>query len=350
MTEPLYQKIFNDLKADILAGKIQADEQIATEKELSERYQVSRITSKRALNELEQANFIYRVRGKGSFVKGVTTNSANFPLIARTKKILFILPFLNDLSVGNFTEGLLPTLQKEQIEVAMATREIFEQKEVAEIIQEYDGMIYYAEDTDQHLEILVELDFEHFPVVVLDKKFFEVDFPTVLSDNVNGGFLATQALIEEGHQKIAYLFGSTRHPQSVKSRYIGYLRALKEAKITFHTLSNDEQATNDHLITYLEKHKITGIICENDLVAIEAMRILKQNNYQIPQDVSIIGFDNIQAAALIDPPLTTVAQNFKELGAIAGDTLLTWLKTKQMPQDIKVPVHLIKRQSTKERI
>lgn len=349
MTQPLYQKILNDLKADILVGKLQVNQQLPTERELSDLYQVSRITSKRALNELEQADLIYRVRGKGSFVKAPRTNFNDEELTNKNKKVLFLLPFLNDLSVGNFTEGLLPTLQKENIEVSMATLEVFQQKEVHEIIQEYVGMIYYAEDTEQYLEILVELSMEDFPVIVLDKKHFELDFPTVLSDNVNGGFLATQALVEAGHERIAYLFGNAMHPQSVKNRYVGYLKALKQANISFHTSASDEQATNNDLINYLVKHAISAIVCENDLVAIEAMRILKQNNYRVPDDFSIIGFDDIQAAALIDPPLTTIAQNFKKIGEIAAETLILWLKTKKMPTDIKVPVKLIKRQSTKER-
>ncbi|MHC5268725.1 GntR family transcriptional regulator [Enterococcus sp. LJL98] len=351
MSQPLYKKILIDLKEEILSGRLAAEEQLPTEKELADRYQVSRITSKRALNELEQANLIYRVRGKGSFVKAKDVETTIEEIVPiKHKKVLFLLPFLNDLSVGNFTEGLLPTLQKEQIEVSMATLDVFQQKSVKEMTQEYDGIIYYAEDTDLYLDILVKFSMKNFPVIVLDKKHFELNFPTILSDNVDGGFLATQQLIDEGHQRIAYLFGHTTHPQSVKNRYVGYLKALNKANISFHTSSGDEKATNHDLIEYLEETKVTGIVCENDLVAIEAMRILKQHDYHVPNDYSIIGFDDIQASRFVDPPLTTVAQDFILIGAIAGETLITWLKTKKMPQDIKVPVHLIKRQSTKERI
>lgn len=351
MSQPLYKKILTDLREEILSGKLAVEEQLPTEKELSDRYQVSRITSKRALNELEQEGLIYRVRGKGSFVKAKETSATTIEesFVIKNNKALFILPFLNDLSVGNFTEGLLPTLQQEQIEVSMATLDVFKQKTVDELTQEYDGLIYYAEDTDLYLDILVKLSMKHFPVIVLDKKHFELNFPTILSDNVNGGFLATQQLIAQGHERIAYLFGNTTHPQSVKNRYVGYLHALNQADIAFHTSSGDEKATNHDLIEYLTENNITGIVCENDLVAIEAMRILKQHHYHVPDDFSIIGFDNIQASQFVDPPLTTIAQDFTLIGAIAGETLITWLKTKKMPQDQKVPVRLITRQSTKER-
>ena len=100
------------------------------------------------------------------------------------------------------------------------------------------------------------------------------------------------------------------------------------------------------------EYKVVPISCEilSDICTpIEAMRILKQHHYHVPDDFSIIGFDNIQASQFVDPPLTTIAQDFTLIGAIAGETLITWLKTKKMPQDQKVPVRLITRQSTKER-
>ena len=76
------------------------------------------------------------------------------------------------------------------------------------------------------------------------------------------------------------------------------------------------------------------------------MRILKQAGCNIPQDISLVGFDDIQAAALVDPPLTTIAQDFQQIGAIAGKTLIDWIENNQVPNDIKVPVTLVERHST----
>ena len=78
------------------------------------------------------------------------------------------------------------------------------------------------------------------------------------------------------------------------------------------------------------------------------MNYLKQHGYDIPNDFSVIGFDDIQAAALVDPPLTTVAQDFHKLGEIAGRSLIEWLQTKEIPADSSYPVSFIKRHSTKE--
>lgn len=347
MTEPLYKKIYNQLKQDITNGLLTVDSQLPTEKELSKHYQVSRITSKRALTELEQDGYIFRIQGKGSFVKLQEQNSSN----NTSKKILFVLPFANDLSVGNFNEGIYEILKDSGYEFMMTPTDFITGINVQTFMKEFAGLIYYAGHNDSHLDLLFELSIHNFPVVILDKKIYELPYPTVYSDNNLGGKLATQHLIQNSHTNIAYLFAEKNHPQSVKQRYLGYLSAIKEASLSFHTKFDDEQALSTNAINYIKQHNITGIVCENDLVAINLMKELKLNNYQIPQDISIIGFDNIQAASLVDPGLDTIAQDFTKIGYTAGKILL---KIMQQPEridvnnDERVPITLIKRQSTQK--
>ena len=102
MNQPLYQQIIDYLQAQIAAGILPVGAQLPTEKELSTQFNVSRITSKRALTELENAGIIERTQGKGSFVKEKAS-----PASTTSKKVLFLLPFANDLSVGNFNAGFL---------------------------------------------------------------------------------------------------------------------------------------------------------------------------------------------------------------------------------------------------
>ncbi len=348
MNQPLYQTIFNDLQTAILTGELPVDSQLPTEKELSHTYKVSRITSKRALTELEQLGLIYRVRGKGSFVKSSAPEQM-LPSPTKTRRILFLLPYVADLSVGDFTKGLNPVMQDKQMDVVMTTHDFLQNKTAKELIHEFDGLIYYAFDTEQHLDLLFELSLKEFPVIILDKKIYELPFPTVLSDNFQGGVLATSHLIEQGHSKIAYLFGAQTHPQSVRQRYLGYLEALDKAGLAFHTSLDDKSATFDELLSYITKYEVTAFVCENDVVAIQTMNFLRQHDYHVPEDFSIIGFDDIQAAALVDPPLTTIAQDFEQLGKLAGEALITWLETNERPSDSKFPVSFIKRQSTKEK-
>lgn len=343
MTLPLYRKIYQDLERAIQSGSFSSGSQLPTEKELADTYQVSRITSKRALNELETSGYIYRVRGKGSFVKD------NLPSpVHQTNRILFLLPFMKDLSLGNFTEGLSPIMQANNLDVLMTTMAYLNHKNAEEIIQEFDGLIYYVQYPESHLDLFAALAFKKFPVILLDKKIYDLPFPTIMSENTGGGFSATNYLIQDGHHRIAYLFGQESLPQSVRQRYLGYIQAIKEAGLDFLTTIEDKKNIQTHLIDYVKENSITALVCENDLTAIHAMKFLKEAGFLIPEDISIVGFDNIQAASLVEPPLTTVAQDFKRLGQIAGQYLVDSMRDNQLLDDKKIPVALIKRQSTKE--
>lgn len=340
--EPLYQTILNDLKNQITNGSFPPGSQLPTEKELSDTYEVSRITSKRALTELEKMGLIERTRGKGSFVKEQT------PQKTTTKRILFLLPFSNDLSLGNFSAGLFPVLQREGFEVMMTNFDYLTSHQANDIVQEFDGMIYYADDESQYLDLLYDLSFQQFPIVALDKQLHDLSLPTILSDNFAGGKVACDHLIESGHRRIAYIFGNSHPPQSTRQRYLGYIHSLKEQHLPFHTTLEDQQANPDHLLEYITVNEITALVCENDLVAIESMQVLKQGGFELPQQLSVVGFDDIQAASLVDPALTTVSQNFKQIGALAGEALMDWIRTGQQPENQKVAVTLITRHSTKE--
>ncbi|WP_308618248.1 LacI family DNA-binding transcriptional regulator [uncultured Enterococcus sp.] len=340
--EPLYLKILRDLEYNITSGKFAAGDQLPTEKELSEQYNVSRITSKRALNELEQQGLIKRTRGKGSFVTGSTSENNT------TNRILLLLPFTDDVAIGNLSGSILPIMQNAQYELMMVTYDFLNTHTAQDIKNEFDGLIYYTEDENQHLDVLFELSFADFPIVLLDKEVPDLNLPSFLADNLAGGKDACDYLIKAGHKKIAYLFGDHYHPQSTRQRYLGYIQSLMEHHISFHTSFEEDTTSEERLIDYVKQHQITAFVCENDITAIQAMRTLRQAGFAIPQDISLVGFDNIQAAIFVDPPLTTISQNFKAIGETAGKALLSWIKTKQKPQSQKIPVTLFVRESTKE--
>lgn len=337
----LYEQILNDLKQAILSKELLPGSQLPTEMQLSEQYQVSRITSKRALTELENLGLIERTRGKGSFVKELVTPTQN-------KRILFLLPFSNDLSLGNFSEGLLPVLEQEQYDLLMTDFRYLQTHDYKSIQTEFSGLIYYATTEQEHLELLLELSLTGFPVIVLDKEIHDLAFPTVIANNFSGGALATEWLMTQRHRTIGYLAGSSLLPQSTTQRYLGYRQVLSTNKMFY--LPANEIARLDTFLDIQQAYGITAWVCENDLVAIDAMRRLKENELTVPEAVSIIGFDDIQAASLVDPALTTISQNFDQIGYVAGSALLEWIQTGQKPVSQKIDVRLIKRDSTKELI
>lgn len=343
MSLPLYQQISDDLKQKIVTKIFKSGDQLPTEKELSEAYSVSRITAKRALTELEQLGLVSRTRGKGTFVQELNKNHTKL-----LKRVLFIIPF-EGMSFGDFTQGLVPALKVENTTVFITYASYLKENTADDIKENFDGLIYYPMYTEDYLDILLELSLQNFPVVLLDKQIYDLGFPCVSSDNFNGGEQAAQALLNLGHKRIAFVASNdTHHPQTTRNRYLGYVKVLKEQGIKFHTTLDDSLYTESSVLELIHNEKVTGLICENDLVALQTMKTLQDSHFSVPNDISIIGFDDIQAASLSNPPLTTIAQDFIGMGRIAGELLLDCIKSGQNPKDVKVPINLIKRKTTEE--
>jgi DNA-binding LacI/PurR family transcriptional regulator len=348
MVVPLYQKISDDLKEQIASQKIKVGDKLPTEMELSDAYNVSRITAKRALNDLEQIGLITRSRGKGSFVKhNLSTESDNQQA---TKAILFIHPF-GDIAFGDFAQGLIPYMKQQGYNVFITHVEFLKESLASEITQRFDALIYYPMNTDEYLDLLFELLALDFPVVLLDKEIYGLPFPCVKADNFKGGYWATQYLIDSGHQKIAFMMNNGVHPpHTTRDRYLGYMNALTKAGLSFHSLYNSPNECSAVAVDYFKASGATAMVCENDLIALSLMTSLQQSGFVIPKDLSIIGFDNIQAASLSNPPLTTIEQNFSKMGEEAAKLVLEWIQSGTPPESRNIEVQLIERNTTENKI
>ena len=341
-TEPRYLTIYNHLKDQIMTGELKSNEQLPTEFQLAKTYGVSRITSKRALTELESQGLIYRKQGSGSFVQPHEQPAPN-------RQFLLVLPFPTNAGLGDYASGVSAAAAAHQYQAVTMDTTSFTQLSMTELRRNYAGVIYLPQDLYQETELIYQLKLEGIPVVVLDKTLPELGLPIVTADNFNGGQLATQHLIDLGHQQILF-YAQRNHvlPSSVYERYFGYLQTMHQAHLSPVSMLNDlpqlNQLTPEEWLAYINDHAITAILVENDLIAIKLMNHLRTVDPQIWQRLSIVGFDNIQAASLTYPSLTTIAQDFKGMGKKAVELLLA---TPTQATTVHLPVQLIKRDSTK---
>lgn len=346
---PLYQQIINDIKKDIVCGRYTKGDKIATELELSEKYQVSRITSKRALVELEAEGLIYRVRGKGSFVKGIPSK------VSTNKKedLLFVSPFSHDTSFGNYAQGVFQALAGTSYRVVMLGHDQLSQYQIAEVVENYAGVLFYPMTQEIDIDWLYHLYLHRVPTVILDKEYEAIGFPSVVADNEQGGYEATKHMLASGLKKIAFVSSMPLlEVSTIQTRYLGYLKALYEENVTERCLYQNLErlALDDYLeevVSQMLAQGVEGIVAENDIVAISLVNQLKERGIQIPEEVSIVGFDNSQASQLITPKLTTVAQDFAEMGALAAKRLIHQIEEAsiQATQDV-VPICLKVRETT----
>lgn len=215
-----------------------------------------------------------------------------------------------------------------------------------------DGIIIAGKIPTSLIDRLCDLN---LPLVFVDFVPPNYQCSTVQIDNVNGGFLATQHLIQLGHKHIGFIAGDIRHP-SINDRLMGYRKALEQYDIS---INSDHYVVDmdypDRINGYnatkrllKQNKKITALFAANDAMAIGAMQYCKDNRLEIPGDVSIIGFDDVEADLLIDPPLSTIRVPKIELGTEAMQLMVNILKNKNtMAKKILVPVELIIRESTK---
>ena len=165
-----------------------------------------------------------------------------------------------------------------------------------------------------------------------------------LFNNMQGAFMATRYLCEKGHKHVGYL--KSKVPiNNFLERKDGYKKALKacdvpyEPEMTFLLGSTVEMAYFDMKAHLARAPQLpTAFFADNDNIAIGAMRALKEAGYRIPEDVSVVGFDDIPFCELIDPPMSTVRVPKQAIGRMAVDRLVTRLD--QDPQErIKIEVH-----------
>lgn len=216
--------------------------------------------------------------------------------------------------------------------------------------KQVDGIIFVAAgDQADSLDFLVSLN---MPIVMVDRNVPNVEVDTVLTDNQLGGYLATRHLMELGHQRIACISGPSSITPSAE-RMIGYRRAHEEAGLSYDEnliLRGDYHAQsgmeNTHSILKMDPRP-TAIFASNDLMALGALRAAAEAGCSVPDDLAVVGYDDLEIARFATPPLTTIAQPKKEIGVQAIDLLVDRISRKgRSPSRVVLPPELIVRRST----
>jgi len=176
----------------------------------------------------------------------------------------------------------------------------------------------------------------------------------VLIDNTQGGIMAADHLISLGHKNIAFIGGDIKHP-SMSDRLNGYKQALNNASIPIKSnlivtdakYPDRQNGYNSAKKLFKKNNNITAVFAGNDAMAIGVLNYLKDNGYKVPGDVSLIGFDDVEADLMLNPPLSTIRVPKIEMGSEALRLMVNNIKNKKtLNKKILVPVELIKREST----
>lgn len=192
------------------------------------------------------------------------------------------------------------------------------------------------------------------PVALIDSYCTDKYFHNIRIDDEYGGYLVTKYSIEKGHTKIGFLSGQIHENGVIKKRLEGYKRALNEAGIEF-----DAKRVYEGTVDYetgrvvakriaSEHDDITCLVTTADILAIGAIKGFHEEGVSVPDDISIVGFDDLEISKYIAPGLTTVRQDISRKGTIATELLFESMADSEMEsKDIVLPFELVERGSVK---
>lgn len=329
--------------------QIAADLQVSSasvSRALNDRPGVSQALRERIMQRARELNYTPSVVARGL----ATSQTFTLGFFVREKPELSAQ---TDPFYGQVLQGVEQASAASEYHVAigMLTSDILLAPNAFRFVRErrIDGMILAGPDipTDFILAMLAS----HIPLVLVDNKLAHQTINCVNSDDEGGGYAAAQHLIDSGHRRIGVISGP-EHWHSNAGRVRGIQRALANAGLPpriIHmertTIESGEEAAR-RLFAALPD--VTGICAVNDAMAFGAIRAARRQGRAVPDDLSIVGFDNLDWAALNDPPLTTIDVPKRQIGHEAARRLLSLLsESDTRPIEVVVSTRLIVRQSTR---
>ncbi len=282
--------------------------------------------------------------------------AANMPR-RRTNYVGLIIPDITNIFFSNLVRGVQDVCEKNGYSVLVVNSDDSQEKEGRYLKLLYsrrvDGVILtvagYREEgfPEEELSLLKKMN-----IVLIDREINGMTTPIVKVNNFIGAYSAVKYLLTMGHKKILYLAG-IEGTKTNQEREKGYLSALKEARISWKKeLTADFRLDTGYqkIMHYWPQLKNsdelpTAIFAANDLMAIGALKAFTQIKIRVPEDISIIGFDNIPFSDCTYPPLTTIAQPTYQMGQKAVETLLKLIDKKKIVKSVEFETKLIERDS-----
>jgi DNA-binding LacI/PurR family transcriptional regulator/DNA-binding transcriptional regulator YhcF (GntR family) len=369
MSTPLYEQLYRHVIDAIRAGTLKLGDRVPSEKELADQFNVSRITSKKALEMLQQAGLIERIRGKGSFVASeidVATSPAMIEATARDSNHSGGLgaPFVGVI-VPDFADAYALKMIH-AMEEACAAADMFivvkrtygSQQVEKEAIQKLvangiRGLIVFPVHGEYYNPELLRLVLGGFPVVLVDRLLKGIPAASVITDNHSASAQLTRYLLQKGHRHIAFIAPPAENTSTIEARIEGYRAALQEARLdeaeyiltalysTLPTAFEDSHIQQDAhtLRTFIAAHpELTAFVaCEFNLAL-----LLRDVLASLPLEREIVCFDSPDMP-LIQPLFTHIKQDESQIGRQAIALLLEAIAGAPQAQAITVPFTFVER-------
>jgi len=251
--------------------------------------------------------------------------------------------------------GMVTRLNEYDYNLSLLFNQLQEKKDLIDLYKlsrnNYDGIFVLSLEKDS--ELAYKLGKISLPLVLVNQKIEGLDINYVVTDDETGAYEACMHLINLGHKKIGFIEGDPRYGTSVE-RKRGYYLALNNSGIDA-DLSLQKVGYYDQTGGYVamqellkENKGITAVFASNDFMALGAMKAIKEKGLRIPEDIAVVGFDDTEFAALVEPAMTTVRKPRTLMGYQAANLMINLLKDteNEKAMSIVLPANLIVRKSS----
>ncbi len=352
-----HRRIFDHLLASIQSGQLKSGDRLPSEAELGQLFAASRITVAKAVLDLQRMGLVTRRPGAGTHVQ------AQSPAVGRTFGLL--IPELGLTEIFEpICRGMMRTpfarpdtlLWGNTSDSLRETAREAEQLVQSFLAQKVSGVFFaplelIPEKDVVNRRIARVLERAQVPVVLLDRCY--LPYPErsahdlVGIDNRRAGYVVTAHLLALGVRRIAFL-GAEYAANSTEGRITGFHEALRSFAVAPPRDPVWRGSPQDETLVrrMLDFYRPGAIVCSNDLTAAHLMQTLLALGIRIPEEVRIVGIDDVKYASLLPVPLTTIHQDCAGLGVAAMATMLSRLEHPELPiRDVLVPTRLVVRRS-----
>lgn len=353
-----YEILKHHVLDQIINGDLVKGQKLPTESEMMAAFSVSRYTVRRAISDLENDNYVYRVQGGGSFVadwqkKRKQDKAPSLIGILSTHVASYIFPAIIDGADHVISENgfslILANTHNEPKRERIALINLMRQNLAGLIIEPT-----CSATSTPNIDLYEKLRDSGVPMIFINATYPNFDNVSVVSDDKAAIYEATKYLMAKGHKRIVGAF-QVDDRQGV-NRLDGYMRAYQEqsellTEFTPVIYKSDEitqvlHHMNNMLVRSADQRP-TAIIAYNDQLAIQIIALAHDLGLRVPEDISVMGFDDFQLSRYLTPSLTTMSHEKERMGQDAANLLIQRIKHRKV-QSIMYAPKIIERESVKD--
>lgn len=351
-----YNDIVHYLENLMESGELKPGDKLPSENELTERFMLSRQTVRKAVGLLEERGAVRRVRGSGTYVSFDRREN-----LERRNRIAVVTTYVDSYIFPKTIQGIERTLFERgySVQISFTDNMIEREKNVlTDLISRDDVAGIIVEGTksglpNPNLSLYRQLMNRRIPILFINTFYPELDVPHVSLNDVKAAETAVNYLIGKGHRNIGAIL--KLDDGQGRMRYLGYLRAMEAAGLTVTDsrmvwIDTDESKQlnycRDKILNRVEE--CSALLCYNDQIAFQLIRMLTERGIRVPEDVSVIGMDDSDLALHSEIPITSLPHPKEKLGEKAAEVLLDMIVGQKGEHTVEFDTRVVERQSVKE--